>query len=410
MVGTPNVTIRGAIARWSVPVDGPAPMPDSIWYEVPVEYVGMLTDTADPALIALTIPAMRLGVPLIVEGSVTEDLAFSYPDLQALYSASSDRPTVRAEFERTQATRASASAVAAGFSGGVDSYALLADHHYAAAVPDSLRLTHLLFNNVGSHGGLSAQLWRRRYERLEPVARAIGLPLIAVNSNLDRIPAPGVWYEQLNSPANASVAHLLAGGLRTWIFASSVDFRRQSVSSAASNSAFVDPIALPLMSTRALSLRPASSRLRRIDKVRRVADIPDAWTSLDVCVSAELVGPVNCSHCRKCLMTLAALDLIGAEERFCSQFDLEAWRAQRVHYLARVSLTTYPALVRELNELMAETGYRVPRRERWRAAAQMTAEKCGAQARRVVPRAARAYRQLASRRQQALASNDMDLR
>src|SRR5690606_23287927 len=68
----------------------------------------------------------------------------------------------------------------------------------------------------------------------------------------------------------------------------------------------------------------------------------------------------NCSVCWKCRMTLAALDLIGAVDRFASQFDLEQWRADRDSYLAVARHTSKPALVAELGELMDEVGYQLP--------------------------------------------------
>ncbi|REJ08032.1 hypothetical protein DY023_01850 [Microbacterium bovistercoris] len=396
-MGTPVVESQGGLSRWSVPVDGPSGMPGTIWYEVPSQYTDMLTYRCDPALIALTIPAMRLGLPLVFDGPITDELTFQYRDLQALYSASGDKPPVPVVFNRVVPAAPAGAGVAAGFSAGIDSYALLAEHHYAEDVPDALRLTHLLFNNVGSHADGREDLWRRRFARIAPVAERIGLPIIPVNSNLDEIPSPGVSYEPLNSPANASVAHLLGAGLRTWIFASSVEYRRVGVTHNSYNSAFVDPIALPLMSTESLALRVASSRMRRIDKTRLVAEIPDAWSSLDVCIQIEPLDKTNCARCWKCRLTLGALDLIGAVDRFDPQFDLDVWRADREAYLARVSLLKTPALVVELNELMAEVGYQPLPADRRRARQELAVEKAETFLRRVERRAGRLYREITRR-------------
>ncbi|WDH79469.1 hypothetical protein PTQ19_03240 [Microbacterium esteraromaticum] len=372
-------------------------MPEEIWYEVPAAYADMLTERVDPALIALTIPSMRLRAPLTFEGTVTDELAFAHSDLRALYSASGGRAPVSVDFHDTAPADASGTSVAAGFSAGIDSYALMAEHHYASDIPPQLRLTHLLFNNVGSHVHGREQLWRTRLRRVVPVADALGLPMIPVNSNLDEIPAPGVSYEPLSSPANASVAHVLSAGLRSWYFASSVEYRRVGVTPNAYNSAFVDPIAFPLMSTTSLSLRVASSRMRRIDKARVVADLPDAWTSLDVCIEVEPGAKTNCAQCWKCRLTLAALDLHGAVDRFESQFDLNRWRADRERYLARASLVKGPALVRELQELMDEVGYEVSPSARRYAAREIAAEALERQVLRVKRRGGRAYRRITRR-------------
>src|SRR5690606_14748149 len=165
----------------------------------------------------------------------------------------------------------------------------------------------------------------------------------------------------------AAAGHLLAGdlGTGTWIFASSVEHRRIGASRKVYNSAFVDVMALPLMSTTALQLRVSRSDWRRVDKARAVADLPLAWQSLDVCVEGDGREGMasNCSTCWKCQMTLGALDLLGAVDRFDSQFDLDRWRADRDDYLATARHTTKPALVAELGELMDEVGYVAPPRQ-----------------------------------------------
>lgn len=345
-------------------------MPSRIWYEVPAEFEDWLTDRADPALLALTIPAMRMGLPLCIEGVITDELAFWHRDYQAVYSASGEKPPVEVRLRKLAPAVKGGSNVAVGFSGGIDSFALLGEHYYPGDTPRRLRPTHLLFNNVGSHAEGGQGLWRRRFERLQPTADRIGLPFLDIDSNLDQIPAPGIGFEALNSPANASVAHVLATGIDRWLFASSAEFRRVGVFRSAYNTAFVDTIAMPLASTSALALSTASSRLRRIDKTRIVAEIPDAWTALDVCTQIHPTGKTNCSTCWKCQLTLAALDLLGVEDRFSSQFDLERWYPVRREYLARLRFTRSPALVGELNELMDEVGYTVDVSDRRKAARQ----------------------------------------
>lgn len=357
VVGAPTVERVDTRSRWSVPVDGPVGTPNSIWYEVPAEFECWFTDRADPALVALTIPAMRMGVPLSIEGVVTDELAFWHRDYQAVYSASGERPPIDVHTRKLAPAAKGGNCVAAGFSGGIDSFALLGEHFYSPDTPRNLRPSHLLFNNVGSHAEGGQHLWRRRFERLQPTVDRIGLPFLDIDSNLDQIPSPGIGYEQLNSPANASVAHVLARGLDHWIFASSAEFRRVGVVRSAYNTAFVDSIAMPLACTSELTLSTASSRLRRIDKTRIVAEIPDAWTALDVCIEVRETGQTNCSRCWKCQLTLAALDLLGAADRFGSQFDLELWFDVRREYLARLEFVHSPALIAELNELIDEVGY-----------------------------------------------------
>lgn len=334
--------------------------PEELWYDVPAEYGDYLTETADPAVVALTVPALSRDVPLAVTGPVTDDLAFHYAEIAALYGATGLGSSADPEFNHVVSAEPSGVGVAAGFSGGVDSFALLSDHHYRQEnLPDSLRLTHLLFNNVGSHGYQGERMWLRRLERMRTSAMQIGLPLMDVNSNLDDFRPSHLNYEQINTPANASVAHLLSGGLQGWIFASSVEYARVGVFRKAYNTAFVDCIALPLMTTRAISLQSSASRLRRVDKTRIISDNPDAWAMLDVCLISDDRLAGNCSRCWKCHLTMGALDVIGALPRFSSRFDLDHWLTIRENYFARVKFFPDKPLVRELAGFMDENGYSV---------------------------------------------------
>ena len=64
--------------------------------------------------------------------------------------------------------------------GGVDSYA--AFHDFGPAAPESLRVTHLTYTNVGSHGLGGRPLFHARLERLKPAAHQIGLPFMWIDS------------------------------------------------------------------------------------------------------------------------------------------------------------------------------------------------------------------------------------
>lgn len=347
------------MTRWSVALTGGGSnFPESVWFEVSTEWAHMLTERADPAVVALVIPALRAGFDLVVDGPVTDELAFQYPELQTLYSECGFGDPRSVAFRYAVPATDRGGDVLAGFSGGIDSFAMVGEY-LAGNTPERLRLTHLLFNNVGSHAEGAEELWRRRFRRLQPTVEALGLPFIAVNSNLDQIPG-SEDYQVVNSPANASIGHLLGGSAGTWAFSSSVEYRRVGSSKDAYNSAFVDPMALPLMSTTAMQLKLSRSDFRRIDKARVVAEIPQAWTSLDVCIHEGKAGVPNCSQCWKCQMTLAAFDLLGVTERFGTVFDLDLWRADREEYLAVARYTAKPALVAELGELMDEVGYVVP--------------------------------------------------
>jgi hypothetical protein len=362
-IGVPEVRVQDAIAEYSVPYSIGNGQERSLRYQIPAEFAEMISPRADAALVALLIPAMKTGGELRVEGPVTDELVYRmHHGYQNMLSAVIPglRP-VRVVARREVSPGERGQGVATGFSAGVDSYALLADHFYDQSVPPSLRVTHLLFNNTGSHddaGDAAHALFVDRYERASRVADKIGLPLIPVDSNLTEVYAMTGWnFQQTHTPRNASVAFLLQRGFGTWLYASSVSLEQLHVGPHFDTSS-TDPIALPLLSTGSLQLESDGGQRSRFDKTLRIAEIPDTYWSLDVCVVGDLGG--NCSRCFKCLRTLAALEIGGVIDRYAEVFDLKTWEREREQYLAFIRVSR-DKLVKEMVPEAKKRGFDLPR-------------------------------------------------
>jgi hypothetical protein len=113
-----------------------------------------------------------------------------------------------------------------------------------------------------------------------------------VNSNVDAFYGKGLGNQQTHTLRNASVALLLQGGIGRYLYASSYNFKNVFVG-ATYSMAYSDTIALPLLSTEVLDAISVGSEYTRIEKTLRVAEIPDSYGTLDVCVSPKKAG--NCS-------------------------------------------------------------------------------------------------------------------
>ena len=124
----------------------------------------MASDRADWAAVALLMPAMRAGQDLHVGGVMTDVLLHQMNgDLQVLLGwLQPGCAQIRVSADDTRPARAAPPAVAMGFSGGVDSFDALREYFLEPDVPDALRVTHLLNNNVGAHGTDGAALWNTR--------------------------------------------------------------------------------------------------------------------------------------------------------------------------------------------------------------------------------------------------------
>jgi hypothetical protein len=335
----------------------------SLRYRIPADYAEMVSPRADAALVALLIPAMVAGGELHVEGPVTDELVFrighGYQQVvQAVIPAL--RP-VEVIAPRRVTAGPREPGVATGFSAGVDSFTVLADHFYDPEVPPALRITHLLFHRVGSHddaGAAEKALFLDRLNRASRAADKIGLPLVPVDTNLmEAYRGTGFDYQQTHTPRDASVAFLLQRGIGRWLYASALHLRHTRVRKFFDIS-LTDSITLPQISTSSLLLESSGGQYTRFDKTMRVSELRDSYSSLDVCVSGTL--GTNCSKCFKCLRTMSTLEIGGVLDRYLDVFDLDVYRRHRDTYLALAPLSRDP-VVQELVVEARRRGFALPR-------------------------------------------------
>ena len=75
-----------------------------------------------------------------------------------------------------------------GFSAGIDSFCTVYDHLHRD-IQDEYRITHFLFNNVGSHGDgeKGKELFNSRFNLIKGFCDEEAVPILKVNSNLNQI-------------------------------------------------------------------------------------------------------------------------------------------------------------------------------------------------------------------------------
>lgn len=330
---------------------------ETLWYSIEEKFGDFVTDFCDAPLLALLIPAMAKGEDLYIAGTISERLWYnvSGPYQRLLRHIIPSLRQVEIIPEEVQARDQRAPGVATGFSCGIDSYCVLADHCYSD-VPPGFKITHLLFNNVGSHGKGGERLFRERFSRIKPVADRLGLPIIRVNSNVDEFYGQGLNFEQTHTPRNASVPLLLQGGIGRYMYASAVNYKEVFVG-ATYRMGYSDTISLPLISTEALDAFSVGSEYTRVEKTLRVAEIPESYSTLDVCIRGDKAG--NCSTCWKCMRTLVTLDIAGLLDRYSDSFDIDAYKQKRGQFLVTL-LRSHDPLLREIIDFAEERHYPIP--------------------------------------------------
>lgn len=358
-ISKPDIQICGERAVWICNVHSRRFGENLLWFSVPVRWADWLSLWTDPAVIALLPVAMERSEDLCVEGNVSARLAFglrgAVQDLLRIQNPFLSQVELNADGEREDESPG-ACGVATGFSAGVDSFAVLHEHLRDRVSP-GFKVTVLLFNNVGSHGVGGAELFRRRWARVEAVAQELGLPLIDVDSNLDTFFPATLPFQRTHSLRNAAVAHLLRGGIRRLFYASGYTFADSRVAESV-DAAALDPILLPLVSTQGTDLILSGASNTRVEKTLSIAEWPIVQERLDVCVNPYYTGDrINCSACWKCLRTLATLEIAGLVESFGKVFDLQVYRKSRGEFFNALQGATDP-LQRELREFAEGRGFR----------------------------------------------------
>jgi hypothetical protein len=244
--------------------------------------------------------------------------------------------------------------VCTGFSGGVDSFAVL-DDHFLRPTPPGFRLTHLLFNDVGSHRPRDlAAVFRRRLARIRRVAAELELPLIVTTSNQNEV--LGTDFMQFDTLRNATVPLLLQSRMARFYYAATFSLGALELRPYPDMS-ISDPVLLPLLSSEAIDLVSVGAEATRVEKTARIAEHPIAQHHLDVCVRSP-ADVVNCGSCPKCLRTLFTLELLGRLEPFADLFDLEAYRAARAGFIVDVLRSRDILSGEELRAFAASRGFR----------------------------------------------------
>ena len=333
----------------------------TLWFSLPAAFEDLLAVPSDAFVVGLLVPAMAAGEDVHVAGAVSDRLLFnlSHAVQGVLRRGIPALRRVRIEADDVwQAEPRSGRGVATGFSGGVDSYCVLADT-LLADVPERLKVTHLLFNNVGSHGSGGERLFRERYGRLVPAVRRLGIPFLAIDSNLQTFYRRTPAFRLTHTIRNAAVALLLQGGVERFMYASGYEYGSVFVGPT-TDLAVCDPILLPLLSTRGFEMASVGGEYTRVMKTLRVAALPASYDTLDICCNPDNAsGFINCSTCWKCLRTLVTLEIAGCLERYARSFDLAAYAEARQAYLATLSASDDPRL-REIVEFAGERGFPLP--------------------------------------------------
>ena len=341
IIHEPRVTTTGDEVRVESDVEVGRPVatvPPSLWFVFPRSFARFVGDGSDAFAAALLPLAMNLGEPLTVEGIVSYRLAAGMREYQRIQS--SWKPDLFREVEvecgglRERERGRSAGAVAASFSGGVDSFHTLWAHLPENDPYPPFRVTHcLMVNGFDDDSDLENTGSFRALQRLyEPVMAAHGLELVTARTNLLKFLGVGLR-------AQAFAAFLTAPALALGDL-----FSRFYLSAGArvtDMGLFKDGSHLMLdhlLSTETMETSHEGAHLTRLEKTLAISRWPETYGRLRVCFHATGVqegieAVANCCTCEKCLRTMVTLELAGALANYaCFPRQLERRDIRRIDF------------------------------------------------------------------------------
>lgn len=326
-----------------------------LWFSVPLRWADDInTESMNAFVMGLLPAAMQLGEDIEVEGSVSERLLYQLnSSLIPMLTSVSDK------FKKIQVKSCGFDGVstgdvkpgaATGFSGGIDSFCVLADHLRQDVSP-SFRLNTLLFNNVGA---VPSHLFHEKWKQLSRITDLTGLDFIPVDSNLGSL--INLPFHLTHSLRNVACSFVLNHLYDKYYYASACAYKSTHISKV-SDIAYADPCTLNLMSSENHSIIASGGQYTRVEKTRLVSRFEPSYELLNVCVAANHID--NCSKCWKCGRTLLTLELLDSLDLYKNVFDLKRWASVRGSYIQEYITNpkkTHEPLTVEIHELAREKG------------------------------------------------------
>jgi hypothetical protein len=292
--------------------------PQRIWFRS--ETAAM--PSADAALAACLMPAMRAGGALEVEAPLSPRLLDAQREYQSIQRAWSFDWKYREEPLREVEVRAPARApapssspsgrVAAFFSGGVDSF---------AAIVANPQITDLIFvrgvdilPRLSHQDGLADEV----ETRLREAAEELGKTLHVIETNVRDLSDPLIRWECFFACPLVAVAHFFSELFDRVLIAGDTDHETAPLIGTALQ---VDH----LLGSEDMEIVDWGGRLSRDRRIGLIADHPVVRRTLRTCWENP-DGAYNCGRCRKCTMTMISLEAIGARrgvETYPPELDVD---------------------------------------------------------------------------------------
>ena len=350
-----------------------------IWFSVGREYGEYLCDeTADAFVLMMLQLAMYSGQDLKVEAPVSARLLFNIENtLQPLFAkALPGFRHIKVMAQSTPDQQYHGKAVGCGCSLGVDSFSALLKH-MSPDVPENYRVTHLALFNCGQLGDVDLKGAEENFHKtiadLEPFVKETGLPLVAVNSNLNELYVDS-GVRLLQSFVNRTISCVLALQKLFGKYVYATSYSVEQFFFSPKDESHMETTFVPLLGTESTEVILTPPAMTRVEKTAYLSKHALTYRYLDVCWAEQMKYCVdnnptladtktkqNCGRCIKCLRTLLTLDILGEIDKYKDIFDLDAYYQRKKWFICMTARRSESDIFsQELVDLIKSKNYPIP--------------------------------------------------
>ncbi len=329
----------------------------TLWYSINKKYINYLaSDTSDCFLLGLLIMAMKNHEDIYLEGTISEKLYYNLNNyIQTIINIQCPiLKKVNIYPKEYKPMIYNANGVATGFSGGIDSFSVLADHYYTKEVPTHYQINTLIFNNIADKEKITDK--KNHYKKLYNFAANKNIDFLFIDSNVYSV--FDLPMQKSHQIRNISAILLLQKNISKYYYASGFPYIYGKIEES-DQSAKADFSLLHLFSTENLEVISTGGQYTRTKKTEQISNIPETYTFLDVCTDYRRTDSINCGKCFKCLRTLATFEILGKLEDYRNVFNLENYQKYRKLYFAKV-LSENGQYFKEILELAKRKNFKFP--------------------------------------------------
>lgn len=303
---------------------------ENLWYRVKPEHGQYLCDDrADSFIVTFFAFAMERGLNLRSAYPVSQKLWYQLttqvmPQLAVTSKGLGQEIEIFAE--KVTEPYPGSRGVGTGMSCGVDSFATLYEYTELCDLPE-YRLTHLTHFNVGAHhgqtgtfdAGLQRKLYQKDVAMVQKFCDTYGYQLVAVDSNLTEV-LDRFWgyvpFSATHTYRNVGTVLLLQKLFSKYYYSPAYNLDH-FICKLGEDTAAYEKYLLPNLCTETTSFYNSNRSWTREEKLKRIAQFPQSYDWLKVCVKSD----TNCCKCVKCMRTILGLEAIGKTHLYARAFD-----------------------------------------------------------------------------------------